>query len=344
VNRLRALKQIGAVAGCSLFALFLIDSAAFRTGLYSKMVAPASYSGRFRAAIQGAAKVSPAGAKLVLVVGDSAMGEGFSARIADQTAGHRVRFVTGAVPAASIRTWFYLLRELDPQRNRFSVIVLPVEGYDDEDGPWDRDDNTNDMRLVVSALHIGDVVEFTRSFRKWDARWLAFRDVMLKGMVYRNDLRDFFSHPQQRLTEVQASEAHGSEWTYGYGGRNQDFDPASHEIQTMIHRPPSPQTGIYKEYRTYWLDKLVAPYARKGTKFLIVRAPRNPVPIARYARHDPRSSIRSLASRRNVVVADEHIFADLEQIPYFFDALHMNSAGRRLFSSRLAALVVERFF
>jgi len=337
-----ALRHIVAVAACSLLALFALDAVAFRTGWYSELVSPESYAGRFRTAVRNAAKLRPAPEKTVLVLGDSAMGEGFSARVADQAAARRARFVNGAIPAASLRTWYYLLREIDPRRDRFSVVVLPVEGYDDEDGPWDRDDNTNDLRIVAPALRLGDIVEFTRSFRKWGPRWQAFRESAFKGLVYRNDLRDFLSHPQTRMAQVEASDAHASEWTYGYEGSGRIFDPASKEIQAMIRRLPSPQTGIYKQYRAYWLDKLIAPYAGTGTRFLIVRAPRNPLPIARYPRPDPHSSIRSIAARVNVTVADERLFDDLEHPQYFFDTLHMNGAGRRKFSSRLAEMVVER--
>ena len=307
------------------------------------MVAPDSYAGRFQAAVQVAATVRPLQAKPVLILGDSTMGEGFSARIADQTAGGRVRFVNGSIPGASLRTWYYLLREVDPERSAFSVIVLPVDAYDDEDGPWDRDDNANDVRIVVPALRISDVAEWTRSFRKWDARWRAFCEAMLKGLVYRQDLRDLLSHPGERLARVDESSANIARWAYDYDGRNQEFNPADREIQAMIHRQPSPQTGVYKAYRTYWLGKLMAPYGH-GTRFLIVRAPRNPLPIARYARYDSQSSIRTAKSRANVVVADEDLFDDLERPNYFCDALHMNSAGRRLFSSRLASLVLRVFF
>lgn len=272
------------------------------------------------------------------------MGEGFSARLADQSAAQRVRFVSGSIPGASVRTWYYLLREIDSQRDAFSVIVLPVEGYDDEDGPWDRDDNLNDARIVESALRMSDVVAFTWSFRRWDARWQAFREAMLKGMIYRNDVRDFLAHPEARVARVKASYAHVFEWSYDYNGRSEEFDPANQEIQSMINRSRSPQTGVYKHYRSYWLGKLMTPYTGRGTRFLIIRAPRNPLPIARYARYDPQSSIRSLVSRPNAIVADEHLFDDLEQPRYFYDPLHMNSAGRRAFSTRLADLVLQLAF
>ena len=342
--KLVALRQILTLAAGSLAALFLLDAAAFRTGWYDNLVAPDSYAGRFRAAVRTAAGAPSTRAKLVLVLGDSAMGEGFSARIADQTAARRVRFVNGSVPAASLRTWFYLLREADPQRDKFSVIVLPVEGYDDEDGPLDRDDNTNDLRIVIPALRLADTPGFVRSFRKWPARWQALREATFKGLVYRNDVRDLLTHPRARLAQAEAHDVHGPEWSYGYEGNPRTFDPAAKEIQAMIDRSPSPQTGIYKRYRTYWLDRLIAPYAGSGTRFLIVRAPRNPVPIARYPQPDPHNSIRTITARHKVSVADEHLFDDLEQPQYFFDALHMNAAGRRQFSARLASLVLERFF
>ncbi|HWB96761.1 MAG TPA: hypothetical protein VG672_08670, partial [Bryobacteraceae bacterium] len=106
---------------------------------------------------------------------------------------------------------------------------------------------------------------------------------------------------------------------------------------------PSPQTGHYRQFRSYWLGRLLEPYLSGGTRFLIVRVPRNPWPIAHYARFDPHSSIRSLASRRHVVVADETLFQSLEKPAYFFDAFHLNRAGREAFTAGLAEFILRHF-
>lgn len=272
------------------------------------------------------------------------MEEGFSEQIGDKVAAGRVRFVNAAIAGSSLRSWFYVLRELDPGRNAYSVIVVPLEDYNDEDGPWDRDDDVIDLRVTASALRLTDIAGFTRSFRDWGARGQALQGAVLKGFIYRDDLRDFLRHPAGRVSTVRLNDEHAAEWIYGYTGRSQVFNERDPVFQGLSHRPASPQTGRYKRYRAYWLDRLMAPYAANGTRFLLFRVPRNPLPIARYGRYEPLSSVRALASRPAVVVADEGMFDSLEQPQYFFDALHLNGAGRRLFSNALAAFILQRFF
>ena len=62
----------------------------------------------------------------VLFLGDSTMGEGFSARIADGARARACDLSTARSPERVSRPGITPLREVDPQRNAFSVIVLPV--------------------------------------------------------------------------------------------------------------------------------------------------------------------------------------------------------------------------
>ena len=48
------------------------------------------------------------------------------------------------------------------------------------------------------------------------------------------------------------------------------------------------------------------------------------------------SSIRELASRPNVILANEHLFDSLEHPEFFKDAMHMNRDGVERFSAMLA--------
>jgi hypothetical protein len=341
---LRSLKDILALAAGAALTLFLLDATTFRTGFYTEILAPDSYAGRFRLVVRQLAETPRSATQCVLVLGNSVIAEGFSARVADVVAARRVRFLNASIPGSSLRSWYYLLRGADPQRDRYSVIVIPVEDYDDEDGVWDRDDYPEDLRIVIPALGIADILEFTGSHRKWDVRAATLGSGLLKGTVYRDDVRDFLRHPQTRLDAVDAQEEHGAEWVYGYEGHNGTVDRANPELQAMLHRAPAPQTGRHKRYRAYWLDRLMAPYRNRATRFLIIRTPRGPFPLPHYARFDPDSAVRALRARRNVVVEDERVFEFLEQPQYFFDALHLNASGRRLFSETLTKLLLTKFF
>jgi hypothetical protein len=200
-----------------------------------------------------------------------------------------------------------------------------------------------------------------RSYRKPEARWEILRDTILKGLVYRDDVREFLRDPAARLVSVKAYRTHEAEEYYNYKGRagslaGVKWDAASRQlysprqidpaIQTQLKealvRVPAPQTGRCQSYRRYWLSRLIDRYAHSGTKFLVVRLPRNPLPMPHYASYDAASSIRELRSHQCVIVEDEHTFDYLEQPRYFFDAFHMNLAGRRLFSEGLAELVIRK--
>jgi hypothetical protein len=340
----RPLRDILAVAAGSFATLLALDCAAFRTGFYERLLSPDSYAGRFRRAEQIGSQTPPASAKPVLLLGNSIVGEGFSERIADGLADGRVRFINAAIPGSSLRSWFFLLRELDPRHDGYSVIVIPLEDYDDEDGPWDRDDELVDLRVIEPALRLTDLAVFPWSFRKWSARGQAFQATFLKGTIYRDDLRELLRNPRERLAAVRLSGQGAREWAYAYDGQSQVFNNIDPEFQAMIRRQPSPQTGHYKEHRTYWLGRLMAPYQAGATRFLFFRVPRNPLPVPRYGRFDPLSSIRGLAGRPRVLVADEKMFDYLEQPKYFFDGFHLNSSGRRLFSHDLGTFVLQRFF
>lgn len=91
----------------------------------------------------------------------------------------RLRFYNAAMPGASPRCWYYLMREIDPDRLHFSVIVVPIDNYDDEDGVSDWADWTLDTRIVVFCLRLGDLRDYTSSFHSARSRFEAWRDAVL---------------------------------------------------------------------------------------------------------------------------------------------------------------------
>lgn len=304
-------------------ALFALDAALFRTPYYRRILEPDSYAGQVERVLRAGGNQS------VAVLGDSRITEGFSPRIADRRQ-PAFRFLNAAVPGSTPRCWHYLLRDLDPQRSRFKAIVLPVDAYDDEDGPWEWADRPLDLNFLAARLRLADTLTFTASFHSSESRWNVLLACLLKGLVLRDDLQAFLAHPSLRLDKVALYRASGAEWAYNYEGNAKDL------VGTVLHDPslrqPSPQTGLYAAYRREWFGRIISRYKGSGTSIIFLRLPRGPVsPSISHAREG--SSIRGFAG---VSVLPENLFNLLEAPEYFFDALHMNARGRQLFSTELA--------
>lgn len=304
-------------------ALFALDAALFRTAYYRQVLEPESYAGQVERLIGTAANQS------IAVLGDSRIAEGFSARIADRRQ-PASRFLNAAVPGSTPRCWYYLLRDLDPQLVRFKAIVLPVDAYDDEDGPWEWADRTLDLNILAARLRLEDTLTFTASFHSAEARWNALLICLLKGLVLREDLQAFLAHPGLRLNKAALYRTSGAEWAYNYEGNAKDL------AGTVLHDPslrqPSPQTGLYAAYRREWFGRIINRYKGSGTSIIFLRLPRGPAsPSVSHARGG--SSIRGFSG---VTVLPENLFDRLEGPEYFFDVLHLNARGRHLFSTELA--------
>ncbi len=305
---------------CTLFAL---DAALFRTPYYRRILEPDSYAGQMERVLRAAGNQS------IAVLGDSRIAEGFSPRVADQRQ-PAFRFLNAAVPGTTPRCWYYLLRDLDPKPGRFKKIVLPVDAYEDEDGGWEWADRTLDLNFLAARLRLTDTLTVTASFHAADTRWNALLACLLKGLLLREDLQAFLAHPGLRLDKAALYRASGAEWAYNYDGNAKDLTGAV--LRDPSPRQPSPQTGLYAAYRREWFGRIVSRYKKSGTSILFLRLPRGPVAPS-VSRARPGSSIRGFAG---VTVLPENLFEFLEAPEYFFDELHLNARGRRLFSTQLA--------
>src|SRR5690348_4097381 len=101
----KALGKILLLAISSVWVLFLLDAAMFRTGLYARYLEPASYAGNFESVLTSGREKQFTRPHHVLVLGDSQIGEGFSAQVADE-AGARAgwEFCNASVGGAAMRS------------------------------------------------------------------------------------------------------------------------------------------------------------------------------------------------------------------------------------------------
>ena len=344
----------------SLLIFLVSEGAVFRSGWYFKYVQPESSAGQLTFQVFWLQHELPAKVPEVGVAGDSRIAEGFSARRAGLASGGRLHFWNIGVPGSSPRTWYYLLREGDPDRTRFRTVVLGIDRYEDIDRTEDLRDRPTDLFYVASQLRLTDCAEFADSHPDPEVRRDAWSGCLFKGIPMRRDLLDFLSAPGKRLEAARDWRNRGHGYIDGYDGKPEDLaglamDPATHalsfgpgakawqresvagSVATALRRVPA--TGAATEYRRQWLNSIVDLYEGTKTKVVLLELPRGPIPPPESKA--PATSISELGRRPNVTVLPKEMFHDLEQPDLFADGLHLNHKGRPIFSDRLGLKVSE---
>ena len=350
-----------AVGVCgALVALFLVDAALFRTGLYPAMLDPESTAGRVEMMRYVEMRRARSKAAQAIAFGDSRMG--FLPGVATAaTVGRDVEFTSVAVPGTSPRSWYYQLRDLDPDARRYAAIILPVDDYDDEDRAEDPADSVVDMNYAIARLRLADLIDFTRSFPAWRERWVVLRGLVIKGTVYKDDLQGFLLAPDARRRKVRLFHDDSANWYRNFEADSRDVQGLSVDWSNWTLTPPPgatpaqekvlrdvllrravPQTGRLAEYRRQWFGRIIDRYRGGATRVFIFRLPRGPVPRPEWLVHRRSSSIREMAARPNVVLLDERCFEPLERPSLFMDPLHMNRKGMDEFSRMLGEAVAGR--
>jgi hypothetical protein len=349
-------RNVAAFLAVVIGGYVLAECVLFRSGFYVRFLEPESSTGSFERTFRDEAERKPSGKKEVLVLGSSRLAEGFSSRLANEyKPADGYLFINCAVPSAGARVFYYLVRDLDPHRDRYAAIAIPIDDYDDPDDYEDVADRASEMRLVINRLRFTDILPYTLSFTTWKSRREVLRGALFKGSTYQLDLADFIEHPTQRLTRVKDFREHGADWAYAYNGmdrtlagmnvdwanRRVTFPPGVPEDQqrflesAFFSRPK--QFGRTRAFEVRWLGPLVDLYRGSKTRIVIFEPPRGPAP--RPSAHLPWTAIDELRKRSWVTIIDRSAFEGLEKSELFGDHVHLNISGRKLFSPMLADAV-----
>ena len=340
-------------SACLLFCA--IELIVFHTGIYKSIMEPGSSAGFLKSILQNEMRRPITNSNQVAAIGDSRMA--LRPKIADERLPETgYTFTNIAVPGTTPRCWYYMLREVDPHRNRYAAIVLPTNEYEDDD--WENlADRTLDIYYLIPLLRVGDVYDFTMSFPEWKTRWEAFRGSLLKGWTYRKDFQELLTDPSKRMFAVrwardeQARSLYNYAWpTTNVNGLSVDFSkktieypPGSTADQERVFREVllrgyNPAMGLRKAYREKWFGRIFDYYRGSRTKLIFIRMPRGP--LVRPASPYPlTSSIRDFGRRGEAIVSDEHYFDDLEHTQFFIDPVHLNGPGAERFTILLGRLV-----
>lgn len=333
--------------------LLAIEAGLFGTGFYLQFSEPASYCGQVVAVLRNArAFEQDAGkSRRVLVLGDSRMGEGFSAKICDDLGQSDPRWFNASVPGSTPRVWSYLLDTLLRQGNRFDVVVLPLQSLSGRTSEFFMADRKLDGQFMPPILPFTEVKNFARTF---DSPGLK-KEMLLRGYLrsyaLQSDLLRLIEHPRRRMRDVaKVREAFASH--YAYMGREEDLSGKvwvtdgevqfSAEIPESEHHQYAAMPEAFSEevvekeliYQRYWIGRIEGSCRGSGAKLVVLLAPRGPLGET-YDSEDEIDAFSRLGLSQESVVLPAPAFSSLERPECFFDYLHMNALGRKNFSSTL---------
>jgi hypothetical protein len=334
--------------------LFSLDALLFRTTLYTPWLEPNSSTGLFELTLRRELRSQAEnGDNLIVTLGDSRFA--YLPRLANElTPQSGFVFRSAGTAGSDPRSWYYMLRDLDPTTSRYRAVVIGVDDYDDEDTEEDHSDDIRALHYAIVRLRLTDTIELAKSFPTWSHRWEVFRGSLFKGFVLSRDVQAYLSKPRKRIEEARWNDRGFPIWTYTYNedprsleglqidwaARKATFSPQADQVQrdtvnAAVLRPVAPQTGRFARFRRLWYGRILDRYRRSRTKIIFIRLARGPVLRPETLVRKQSASIREFASRPNVFLANEHAFDSLERPELFKDAVHLNRAGAARFSRML---------
>ena len=351
-----------ALAGLVLLGWLLVGAVLFRSGFYYRYVAsPDSTAGEAERALQVIDQRYVPGARNVLVLGDSRTAEGFSSRVANQSAAG-INFIEAGMAGTTPRVWSYLLQKIDPAGDRFDAVVLlrilDVNASDRECLA----DRSLDLAYLPPLITTTDALDIPRSFAQPPAHAQAWRTVLLPMRAARADLDALANAPYARLRAVRANLRAYVPSRYAYTGHAESLaaitlDPVTLHPRAATDVPPSviayldqlrdsrsapraPDPCNLAYYRE-WLGRIATRYRPTHRPVLLVALPRGPF----HLEHGPpaRTDLAAvgLTAGDGVTLLAPSAVGALEQPQFYFDGLHMNRAGRDRYSVLVAQSVAD---
>ncbi len=343
-----------AVCLAACFGVVALDALLFRTTIYTSILEPDSSTGLFERILHTEiAAQQQHGDNMVITFGNSRFG--WSPKVLDHRPGpHEFVFRQGGIAGSDVRAWYYLIRDLDPTARRYKALVFGVDDYDDEDRFYNPNDDIRALHYAIVRLRLSDIWEFAGSFDSRQLQIEAFRGGLLKGLVFQNDLQAFLAHPVHRIEYVKLCNRDWHNWVYNFEETDHNmvglqidwktlqvtFPPGVNQDQidttkAFLAHPPEPQIGRLAAFNRKWYGRILDRYRNSPTKIIFLRLARGPIPRPDNLTHKLSSSIREFASRRNVILLDEHAFASLEHPELYRDGMHLNRPGIEEFSCML---------
>jgi hypothetical protein len=346
----------------SLLVFLALDNGIFRSGLYSKVESTKGVAGHLAAVARSRLATQPSGMREVLVLGHSKIEAALSEKIFEQdNPDSKLKLVLASSGGTTEKMWYYLLKHVDPNHNRYAAIVIPIDSYKTPPLGTDCDNLIDVAQFLAPMLSSADWQDLIGTYSDPKVREKVVLGAVVSSHLYALDLQDLLLHPVSRQADLQWSSANGATFLYKWDGY--DGDLTTLEIDKVnakiLHAPPHLDafrrmeaevrfqklpleyvglwTNRFHEFRKYWIMRMVDLYANSDTKIVFVQVPRWPFDMPTLTPIEGAPDLRDFVKpSKNVVVVDGDEFVDLEKPEYFYDVLHVNKLARREFTVRFA--------
>ncbi|MDD5267457.1 MAG: hypothetical protein PHO08_10060 [Methylococcales bacterium] len=340
----------------------VLDQLVFR-GVYLSFLEPQSTAGMTLLArsIQKAHYVP--GKKNVLILGNSRISEGFSARIANEIgAPQGFNFIGLGLPGTSPRVWYYVLRDLVSQRNSYDGIFLQATTLRDDDAFGDNANQTIDTAYLAPLLNWGDIFSYPQSFTDPKATLNAVYALAFPGASFKNDVLEFIKAPTKRMINSSKWREQYPSWYAAYKGHGESLPSAETPFSTdhvlakmnganrrsleiyfkkYIESKPQPMERVFA-YQYKWFGQIAQQYASKAVTVGVFLIPRGPYHAALNKPAEAEGALKLLERKGMISLVDTAVSLPLEKPEFFFDTLHMNATGRAEFSRNLAKAIIAQ--
>lgn len=299
--------------------------------------------------------------KNILIIGNSRIGEGFSAKLANSSVDNKdYNFVALGLPGTTPRVWSYVLKKIDKDASRFFAVYLMAENYSDT-----AEENYNnreiDTAYLSAILTLGDLLTYPSSFDSSEKQSEAFRNVLFPLASLQKDFIQFLKNPIQRFKQVELWRKDYVKWIADYSGRPErlpalDIMANTSTISGQLLDWQKPGMEWYFQavpkcnqeylhsfrYNSRWFGEISEHYSSSAVHVGVFMIPRGPYHQQFGCDAELKGSLKSLLTKGRVELLPADIATALEKPEYFFDHLHINAAGRPLFSKNLAVAIEKQ--
>lgn len=342
------------------------DTLAIRTGFYFSYLEPESIAGSVllsRTLVEHRLDKSRAN---VLVLGDSRVGEGFSAKQANEIAKDtKLNFIGCGIPGSTPRVCNYFLRKIDPERTQFSAVVIMTDALTDTEVNEDFVNYKLDLNYCLPLLNWSDLPSFPATFSKPELQERARSLIAFPLAFAQTDIKALLLHPLDRARKASLWRSNYANGTDDYAGQPvalpdlelegaplhpRDWADIRESIRPQLRDYialasgyyPRPPVALAKNYHRLWYEKIARAYQAKGVPVYVFLMPRGPYHTRLGCPTALAGSLADLSAEGIIRFIPPERYAALEVPGNFFDQLHMNSAGRAQLTDLLAHALMEQ--
>ena len=349
----------------SILFFLLLDIIIFRSGAYAFILNENTTAGQiFRKVHFEKNHLNQDGNNPILILGASEMQFAFSNKIfTEKYANEKFDVRTIFSPGLHLQVWYYLLKFIDQDKNKYEAIVIPISRYKPNGSSEHNHSNRIDTAQFLSPfISVFDWYELFNSFNDKSAKEKILRFAFTPSHIYAKDIQDLLIHPLSRYEQIRFFYLNIQNYNPNIDINKVDdmknfiYDSSINKITQypahfnnhmrnsadFLFQPISLESAYatsnsVNQYNKIWLNKIIDYYALSNTKIILFEIPfpelKRP---STFELKDALDLRNNLNSNPNLYFFDENFFQDQFNDPkYYYDWTHMNSEGQSLFTISL---------